>query len=262
VTADRLDRVLSRGGCAYGLWLSTPEMVEVSAHVGFDWFMVDQMFSANGWERTEELLRAGEAAGITPVIRVQSFPWLGHDHRVAIEVARASGVGARFVMVSASGAEEIDDSLRAALDRHRRLLTVGPLPAAASSGPAPRSATVVIPHLEVRPAIDATESIMARPEVSLVFIAVTDTLRELTHDPQPDFYAPPLWEYLDAAVDLGRRHHVVVGANTGFGESLAELLRRAERLHEHGVRMIMLQGGTFLFQLAASDLLAGLACRR
>ena len=35
--------------------------------------------------------------------------------------------------------------------------------------------------------------------------------------------------------------------------------QRAELLHRHGVRLIMLQGGAFLFQLAATDLLAKLA---
>lgn len=237
-------------------------MVEVSAYVGFDWFLVDQMFSASDWQRTEELVRAGEAAGITPVVRLQSFPWLGYDHRVAVDVARAGGVGARHVMVSASGAREIDESLQAARDGHRRLLTVfrGLPGAEPSSAPGGHQApTVVIPHLESREALEGAETMMEHREVKVVFIAVTDTLCELTGEEHPDFYAPPLWEYIDRAVSLGRRHGVVVGANTGFAGSLDEVRRRAELLHRHGVRMVMLQGGAFLFQLAATDLLARLA---
>jgi 4-hydroxy-2-oxoheptanedioate aldolase len=266
MSADRLARILEQGGAAVGLWLSTAEMVEVSAHVGFDWFMVDQMFSANDWQRTEELLRAGEAAGITPVVRLQSYPWLGYDHRVAVDVARAGGVGARYVMVSASGPREIDECLQSARDWHRRLLTVYGRPGDGApvdrmSGQ-PRTATQVIPHLETRAAIDATQGIMEHPEVQLLFIAVTDTLRVLTGDAEPDFNARELWDYVDAAVDLGRRHGVVIGANTGFAGSMDEIRLRVERLHGHGVRLIMIQGGTFLFQLAAQELLSKLAALR
>jgi 2-keto-3-deoxy-L-rhamnonate aldolase RhmA len=228
-------------------------MVEVSAHVGVARFMVDRMFSANDGQRTEELVTAGRAAGITPVVRLQSFPRLGYAHRVPLEVSRASGAGARHLLVAAAGTREIDESLRVARDRHHRLQTMY------RGGPGAEAAAQVIPHLEAHEALESTDAMMEHPAVKLVFIAATHTLRELIGEEHPDVHAPPLWEYIDRAVALGRRRRVVVGANTGFAGSLDEMRRRAELLHEHGGPMIMLQGGAFLLHLAATDLLAKLA---
>ncbi len=253
-----LDEKLQVGAPNIGLWVAAPDLVEVSGYVGFDWFMVDQMFSANDWQRTEELIRAGEAAGIPAIVRVQGFPWLGYDHRVAVDVARASGIGARYLMVPASGLEELEECLKAAQDWHRRILNVhmsrAGTPSAAgvgSSGPG----AVIIPHLETRESLRSLGQIIAHPEVRQVFIAVTDASRALSHDLQPDFYSPALWEYLDEAVTLGRAHNTMVGANTGFGHSLDEMCRRVVRLREHGVSMVMVQGASFLFQLAATEIL-------
>jgi 2-keto-3-deoxy-L-rhamnonate aldolase RhmA len=52
-------------------------MVELAAFLGLDWFMIDMMFTVLDFGRTQLLIRTGEAAEITPVVRVQSNPWLG-----------------------------------------------------------------------------------------------------------------------------------------------------------------------------------------
>lgn len=252
---DLFDQKLSAGGASIGLWIGVSDLVEVSAYTGFDWFMVDQMFSANDWQRTDELIRAGEAAGIPAIVRVQGFPWLGYDHRVALEVARASGIGAQYVMIPASGPREVEDCIRAARDWHRRVLSVHRTGADASDRLA-RPGALLIPHLETRESLDALGQIIAYPEIEHVFIAVTDASRALSADSRGDFYNPRLWEYIDRAVELGRDHNTVVGANTGFGQSLDEMCQRVKLLHQHGVRMIMVQGANFLFQLAATRMVS------
>lgn len=44
------------------------------------------MFTGLDFGRTLLLIRTGEAAEISPVVRVQSNPWLGYDPRIAVDV--------------------------------------------------------------------------------------------------------------------------------------------------------------------------------
>jgi 2-keto-3-deoxy-L-rhamnonate aldolase RhmA len=249
---------LRDGETSLGLYVNSPDMVELCGFLGFDWFMIDQMWTSNDWQKTEELVRAGEASGITPVVRVQSYPWLGHDRRVSVDVARALGIGAQFVLVSHSGKEEIEECLEAARSWHTRIMTIHPYRDFSEWDTVleqQKGQTYVIPQPETRPALDSLEEVIANPEVRLVFIAMTDASRVLTGSHTPDFYHPALWDYVDRAVALGKEHGVVVGANTSYAYSLDEIAKRARLLHEHGVRVIMLQGAPFLFQIAMTEFL-------
>ena len=256
-----LHEKLNNGRTAIGLWVNSPEIVELCGAIGFDWVMVDQMFSANDWQRTEELIRTSEAAGITPVVRIQSNPWLGYDHRLAVDVGRAIGIGAQFILVSNSGKQEIEECLVAAHDWHRRALTIHPyadvgvpLPGLAEQTFPP----LVIPQPETEAGLASLEELIIHPEIHAVFIGMTDAGRAITGQAQPNFNDPRLWRFVDRAVELGRANDVVVGANTSYAYNLAELRARVELLHEHGVRMIMVQGATFIFQVAALQLLGEL----
>lgn len=256
-----LQEKLASGETALGLYVNSPDMVDLCGHLGFDWFFIDQMWTGHDWGRTEDLIRAGEAAGITPVVRVQSEPWLGYDHRVAVDVARACGIGAQFVLVSHSGRKEIEECLEASRGWHKKIMTIHPYRdfgewdavLAEQVG-----ATYVIPQPETREALDTLPEVMANPDVKMVFIAMTDASRVLTGSHTPDFDHPALWEYVDRIVALGREHDVVVGANTSYTYTLEDVADRAARLHEHGVRMIMVQGAPFLFQIAMQRWLKGL----
>jgi 4-hydroxy-2-oxoheptanedioate aldolase len=259
---DPLHDDIEAGRTSVGIWAQSPDIVELCAFVGFRWVMLDQMFSPNDWSTTDQLLRAAEAAGITPVVRVQSNPWLGYDHRIAVDVARATGIGAQYVLVSHSEQREIDECIVASRDWHRRALTMHPYRDRDELMPSlldRRAPTCVIPQPETQAALDTLEDLIRHPEISMVFIGMSDAARALTGEDPPNFDHPKLWEYVDRAVDLGRRHGVTVGANTSYAYSIPELGKRVERLHEHGVRMVMVQGASFIFQVAANQLMSGLA---
>src|SRR5450756_1637486 len=107
-----LDRI-KEGKTSLGVWANSPDMVELCAFVGFHWVMIDQMFTSNDWSKTEDLLRAAEASGITPVVRIHSNPWLGYDHRIAVDVSRLNGIAAQFILVSHSCKEDVGECLQA-----------------------------------------------------------------------------------------------------------------------------------------------------
>jgi 4-hydroxy-2-oxoheptanedioate aldolase len=256
--ANRLVEKFQSGKAALGLYVNSSDMVDLCGHLGFDWFMIDQMFTGNDWAKTETLMHVGEAAGIAPVVRVQSNPWLGYDHRIAVDVSRALGVGLQFVLVSNSGMKEIEECVEVSRDWHRKALTIHPY-SSFEEWTAVHDRTVedtyVIPQPETRRALDDVEAMIRLPGIKAVFIAMTDASRVITGSHRPDFYDARLWEYVDRAVELGREHGVVIGANTSYAYSLVEMRKRVEHLQEHGVQMIMAQGANTLFQVAMSEFL-------
>jgi 4-hydroxy-2-oxoheptanedioate aldolase len=254
----RLLEKLQNGKTALGLYVNSPDMVDLCGHLGLDWFMIDHMFTANDWSRTETLMHAGEGAGITPVVRVQSNPWLGYDHRIAVDVSRALGIGIQFVLVSNSGRQEITECVEVSRDWHRKALSIHPysdFDEWSTVRDRQVDETYVIPQPETRQALDDIEDMIRMPGVKAVFIAMTDASRVITESHTPDFYDPRLWEYVDRAVALGREHDVVIGANTSYAYSLEEIRRRIEVLQSHGVQMIMAQGANFVFQVAMTQML-------
>lgn len=252
MTHDPLFDALERGTRSLGLFANTPDMVELCAHIGFDWFVIDQMFSANDWSVTQDLIRAGRAAGISPVVRVQSNPWLGPDRRVAVDVTRVQGLGARFISISHADNEDFLHSLPVARDWHAGGLNIHRFESSQDwqAQDSAAGATVLIPQPETLESLTGLPALMARPDVRMVFIAMTDAARILSNSPTPQFDHPAVWEYLTEIVRLGNEHNVMVGTNTSFAYTLSELVGRVDRLYAAGVRMVMAQTASFLFQTA------------
>lgn len=261
MTRNPLLEKLNDGSTSLGLYINSADMVELCGHLGLDWFLIDQMWTSNDWSKTEEMIRAGEASEITPVVRVQSNPWLGYDHRLAIDVARALGIGAQFVFVSHSGKQEIEECVEASRGWHKRIMTIHPYRNFDEWETVLEQQTAesfVIPQPETQGALESLEEVIASDGVRIVFIGMTDASRIITGSHTPDFYNPALWEYVDQAVAMGEENGVVIGANTSYAYSLAEIQKRAQLLHDRGVRMIMLQGAPFLFQIAMTEFLESL----
>ncbi len=252
-----LDKIRS-DRTSLGLYVNSPDMVELCAYLGFDFFIVDQMFSANDWSRTEELIRTGEAAGITPVVRIQSNPWQGYDHRLAVDVTRALGVGTQFVTTSISCLKEAEECMHAGRDWHRKVMIIHYYKDYDEWVPVheqQEKETFVMPLLESEEALGQIEDILKLPGIKVLRVAMTDSSRVLTGGHKPDWYHPLLWERLDQTVALAKKYGVVVGANTSYAYSLEELQKRIQMLHDHGVRMILVQGANFLFQVAMNEFL-------
>jgi 4-hydroxy-2-oxoheptanedioate aldolase len=244
-----------------GVWANSPDMVELCAFVGFHWVMIDQMFTSNDWQKTEELIRAADSVGITPVVRIQSNPWLGYDHRIAVDVSRANGIGAQFILVSHSSKKEIDEAIVASKDWHRKALSIHPYRSFAEweTGLDRQAAfTYLIPQPETEGALDSLEDVIRDPSIKVVFLAMTDASRIITGSHKPDWYNKKLWDYVERAVELGKQHGVTIGANTSYAYDMTEMKNRVKYLIDHGVKMIMAQGAPFLFQIAATEFLGSL----
>lgn len=274
---DPLKEKTEAGKAAIGLYINDPNMVELAAHMGFDWFMLDQMFTSHGWEKTEELIRTAESVGITPVVRVQSYPWLGYDPHVLVDVSRNMGLGADYIMISNSGTEEIENAIPLAYDYHKKVSHIFPfndyLPFGDDEGGDDGDAedevrTFIIPQPESEGALESIEEVMELPEVQYCFLALGDASQELTGEDRPDWNDPRIWEYIDRVVEIGERTDTVIGGNPSFHRagddftySLDVIEDRVVKLYDHGVQMIMAQAAPLYFQLAAGELLYNLEDR-
>jgi 2-keto-3-deoxy-L-rhamnonate aldolase RhmA len=247
---DALAEKIAQDAPALGAMTNEPDMVELMAHMGFDWVMIDQMFTANDWQKTELLIRTAEAAGITPVVRLQSNPWLGYDPRIA--------VGAKYICISNSGKKEIEDCAKVTTDWHRKAMHIHPFKgfdewdekiAEMAAG------TFVIPQPESLGSLKEFESTLELDHVKALFFAMTDASRELAGENQPDWYSEELWAMVDRAVAVAREKGAFIAANTSYAYDLDELKKRVVRLSDRGVRMILIQGAGFLFQVAIQPFL-------
>jgi len=71
---DLRERLRSAGGCVAGSWVTLPcaAIVEMSAWAGFDFVIVDMEHSVIGEADLENMARAGEASGISVLVRVRN----------------------------------------------------------------------------------------------------------------------------------------------------------------------------------------------
>ncbi len=254
-----LDKYKS-GKTALGVIVNSPDMIEVCAKVGFDWVEIDQMFTAFDWSDVQYMIRTAEAAGVTPVIRIQSYPWLGYDHRIPVDVSRALAIGAQFVMVSHSGKREIEECLSLADDWHRKALWLHPFKNFDEWGTVTeemKEGTFIIPQPESAGALADLDETLALPGVKMLFFAMGDLSKLLSGSKKPEWYHPKLWEYVRHAVALGKEHGVMIGGVTSYAYDVQELANRIKKLHDEGVRLIMLPGVNFVTQLVLGNLIDG-----
>lgn len=255
------EKIASPSGVALGAWTSDPDMIELLAYMGFDWVMIDMMFTGIDWGRAELLIRTAEAAGITPAVRLQAFPWLGHDPRLARDLARITGIGAKYVRMSASSIDEMKECAAVARDWHKKPMHLYKFKD--SSQAPPDSAhvderTCLWPLAETAEMVHSYKEIIAMPEVKIFGFGMGDASRSIAKTERPDFHHPLIWERIDEAVAYAKQHDTVIGANTSYAPDLKEMYLRTTKLATHGVRVIMIQGTAFLFQIAMAPFLRDL----
>jgi len=259
VGKNALKERLASGGTAIGVWANDPETVELCAFLGFDWIMIDMMFTGMDFRDVQNMIRTCQAADITPIVRMQTNPWHGYDARVAVDLSRLQGIGAEYVLISHSGLREIEEALEVAKDWHRKALWVHPFKSREWEKRTDEMVenTFIIPHAESQGALDDFDRVLDLPDLKMFFFAMTDLSKVLGNSKKPDFQNPELWRLIEKTVRKGQDKGFVVGANTSYAYTLREMRERVKRLHDAGVRFIMIQGAQFLFQVAMMDFLPG-----
>lgn len=257
------EKLLDKGKTVLGVWGGTANEVELAAHLGFDFFSIDQMFTGIGWEKTEELIRTAQSVGISPTIRLQSYPWQGYDRRVVTDASRNMGIGGKYIRISFAGKREITECLDLAYENHRK---IGHLYPYGDEQNDEELYTYIIPLAETLESLEVMEELCELPEIKIFGLAAGDALPVVTDAENPDFHDPAWWDFVDEAVTIGEKTNTAIASNVSFHPTegsrssygpyaLDEVVNRVVKLENHGVSKITVQGIPFLFQLAAGELL-------
>jgi 4-hydroxy-2-oxoheptanedioate aldolase len=81
-----------------GVQINSPEIVEILGNTGFDFVMIDTEHASFGLEAAENLVRAADASGIVPIIRV--------SHKNPTLIMKALDMGAQGIIVPGISTKE------------------------------------------------------------------------------------------------------------------------------------------------------------
>jgi len=241
---NALRPALARGETLTGIILFTgsPMIVELAAAAGIDFVIIDMEHSAVDLDCCAHVVRAADAAGITPLVRVPEVD--------AGLIKKLVNLGAAGIAVPHANRERCEAALRAvryAPEGDRGVCTI-----VRSAGYSPgdwdehaRQANrevMVIPLLEEKEVIADFESLAAMAGLDVFFIGPTDLSISLGV-PHATFEEPSMSRALDRVVSAAARQgkHVM----TTIGNRLDPEYGRA--VARRGVQLVVLGTDGHLF---------------
>ena len=256
----RLFEKLATGEMGLGVWLKGgPSWVSTIARAGFDFVRPDMMFSAIDWRELDHINRTSQAVGISTWVRVPANPWLaGNDSlQVTVDVQRAFSLGIPFVGASIASAAQARACMEVSRDWHRS--GAGEYPNSSESFTAMNKkesdAAIFVPHIEVGNSIKEVDDIIAIDGLRIIMLAMTDLSKAIGLPFEYDH--PELWRAVDRIVAKCQARNIVVAANMGYAFTTPEQMRdRVKRMHEHGIRICLMQGADIMLENLAKAVIA------
>ena len=231
---NRLARNFADGVPSFGiLSKSTGVMIDHLAKAGFDYVIIDMMFSDIDWREAFGLIRAAQARQVYAFLRVPSYPWSGPrpDPRLVVDCARALSIGADGVCASVRSKEEVAEIVKVAGDWHRGLPMTTSSEVTAFEQEV-RERTWIMPLLETREAIADYEAILDIPGVSAVWPGLSDLAEQLGHP--MEYEHPEVTSWVEKVVAKAHQRGIAVCANDGMAyvtpEAKAQRLVQLRRL--------------------------------
>ena len=221
-----LKRRLATGACVSGVLLSfnSPELAEYCGALGFDYVLIDAEHNYVSPETCLQLVRACEAVGVTPLVRVP------RNDPVVILGYLETGVQGVVVPHVRTG----EDALAAV--RAVKYPPEGARSAAGSSRPAgyglaqpaaeyfrtANEETMVIPLVEEVEGFRDLEAIGRTPGVDLLFLGDGDLAMDMGYPGRRDH--PAVRAVVDEAVGRGRQAGIVLGGAATSAPAAAALV--------------------------------------
>ena len=117
-----------------------------------------------------------------------------------------------------------------------------------------KDVAVFVPHIEAGTAIEEIDEILAIDGIRIVMLAMTDLSKALGHPFQ--YEHPEVWRALDSIVEKAGKRNIAIAANMGYDYTTYErMTERVQRMHEHGVRICLMQGADNMLENFARPLL-------
>ena len=213
---DKIGNALARGEIVTGMLLfsGSPMVVEMMAAAGVDFVIIDMEHSALDLDCCAHLIRAADAGGITPYVRVP-----GVD---ASLIKKLLNLGAAGIAVAHATRENCAAALRAVKYAPEGERGACPIVRAARYAPGDWNTYAadanrrvrVIPLVEDKETLERFEALAAMPGLEVFFVGPTDLAIALGV-PGATFDDPKLGGALDQVVSAARRHRKQVMTTIG-----------------------------------------------
>jgi 4-hydroxy-2-oxoheptanedioate aldolase len=182
-------------GCS--IMIPSPQMVEMAAHAGFDWVLIDMEHGTISLETAELMIMAAEARGITPIVRPRS--------NASAEITSVMDRGAAGVQVphinTANDARRALAAVKFGAGDNRGL-AAGTRPDSYGLGKAmpdfvrdANAQSLVCIQLEHAAAIENVDALLAVDDIDVYFIGPSDLSQSMGHPGNPK--APPVREAIE-----------------------------------------------------------------
>jgi 4-hydroxy-2-oxoheptanedioate aldolase len=179
---NQVKQKLAAGQLVVGSFVYVPsaKLTEIIGLIGFDFVVIDMEHGPVDIGFAEDMVRAAEGAGVTPIIRV--------THNTPHLILRALDVGALGVHVpeinEASDARNLLQSVKYAPEGHRGLAGVraahyGLKESLADYAAAANRETMVIAHIEHVQAIENLDELLGVEGIDVYFLGPTDLSNSL-----------------------------------------------------------------------------------
>jgi 2-keto-3-deoxy-L-rhamnonate aldolase RhmA len=251
--ANKVRSALERGDVVMGMmhFTGSPMIVEVMARAGLDFFIIDMEHSPIDLALAAHLVRAADAAGITPFVRVPEVdPGL---------IKKMLNLGVQGIVIPHADRAACQAAVQAV--RFAPEGTRGSCPSIRSANYGPpdwkeytRRANreiLVIPLLEETGTVDDIEAIVAIPGVDIVFLGPFD-LSVSAGVPGAGFDHPLIAAALDRVVAHARGHRKYV--MTSVGDQINTDYGR--HILSRGVQMISYSADALVFLKACREIAA------
>lgn len=231
-------------GCS--IMIPSPQMVEMAAHAGFDWVLIDMEHGTIGLESAELMIMAAEAAGITPIVRPPG--------NASAAITAAMDRGAAGVQVphvnSAADAQRVVAAVKFG-PGDQRGLAAGTRPdryglAEAMPDFVERSnaESLVCIQLEHASAIDNLDALLEVGGVDVFFIGPSDLSQSMGHPGNPRA------EPVRAAIEQSLAKIVAAGKTPGMpaaSNNVADLTAKGVRyIYTHLPKLLQAGSAEFL----------------
>lgn len=230
-SGNEVKRRLQSGGNVAGAFVRIPavEIVEMLAHAGSDFVILDTEHTPVGWETLAAMVLAADATGTVPIVRVPSGP---RDL-----VSRALDTGAHGIMVP-----QIEDAETASVAV--TATRYGPGGSRGTAGTrrmgygmkmgypeyvaAANDSVLTLLQIETQAGVDSIESIVAIGGVDCIFIGLTDLSVSLGRP--GEYRHPDVETAVDRVLSVCNGAGIPVGVPVSNAAMAAEYATRGVRL--------------------------------
>lgn len=181
---NRLKRKLQKGSAAIGTFMkfTDPAAAEILAIAGLDFFVLDNEHVAMDREALTNVVRAADACGITPLVRIKE--------NQQVEILQTLDLGYMGIQVpNVNTKEEADAVVKSAKYGPQGIRGFSPSIRACDYGTgniqryiaAANENTLVCVQCETREGLENLDTILEIPEIDVVFIGPMDLSQSLGH---------------------------------------------------------------------------------